>query len=637
MPTSFGSSQVGGLLSDISAASDGTVWGVNSAGDIYQYVGQYFGGTFQQVTGPPVPGGVSAVAVGSATNFWSVDGAGKVYNWESSAVLWEQIHGVVLLDISVASDGTVVGVDGFGNVQSYHGGSWTQIPAPSVPGGFSAIAAVSATKFWGVTSAGDIYHYVGGTWAPVTGSLSDISAASDGTVWGVNKAGDILQYVGGTMPWQQVTGPGVPSGLSVIAVGSATNIWGADDASNIYQFFPLVTQPSGGYSGNANYVFANGSDCASLTGVSAMIVVKDDLVWKSSVGPPGFSIQLNAETHSTQPLNWLQFMIHIGDDQGLWPYINIWQPSSPMAVAVGSQSNIWRLNTVGDIYQCVGGTWGPVNGPALSDISAASDGTVWGVNSAGDIYSQYNQFGGATIWTQVPGPVPGPGVPGGLRVIAVGSATNIWGVDEANNVFQYESSSGQWKLMPGITLLDISVASEDGAVWGVNSAGDMVEYVGRTTPWNPVNGPGVPLVRIAAGNANFIWGLDGAGDIYFYNGGTWETIDGNLSDISAASDGAVWGVNSAGEIYQYYYVGGPLAWQKVPGSFLNPGITASVWGGGTVLHPVANLPQAARIPANYRIIIDLLYATDSSGNVVGADLDRCRRLGQIGEIQRQQG
>lgn len=81
-------------------------------------------------------------------------------------------------------------------------------------------------------------------------------------------------------------------------------------------------------SGYYNYVLANGSRCANLTGVKVTIYFTEDLVWESSNNPhvPGFSVQLNAETNSSQPLDWLQFMTHIGNDQSLYPWINIWGP-----------------------------------------------------------------------------------------------------------------------------------------------------------------------------------------------------------------------------------------------------------------------------------------------------------------------
>jgi hypothetical protein len=84
-------------------------------------------------------------------------------------------------------------------------------------------------------------------------------------------------------------------------------------------------------SGYYNYVLANGSSCATLTGVKATIFFTEDLVWESSSQPnhPGFSIQLNAETKNDQPLDWQQFVVHMGNDQNLWPWINIFEPAGP--------------------------------------------------------------------------------------------------------------------------------------------------------------------------------------------------------------------------------------------------------------------------------------------------------------------
>jgi hypothetical protein len=52
------------------------------------------------------------------------------------------------------------------------------------------------------------------------------------------------------------------------------------------------------------------------------------------------SIQLNAETNNNQKLDWLQFMVHMGDDQGLWPWINIWSGGdNPSALWLQSVAN----------------------------------------------------------------------------------------------------------------------------------------------------------------------------------------------------------------------------------------------------------------------------------------------------------
>jgi Ricin-type beta-trefoil lectin domain-like len=120
--------------------------------------------------------------------------------------------------------------------------------------------------------------------------------------------------------------------------GYDNQLWTVVDGS-----FPSVVEtvpvPPGGYSGSGNYILANGSSCATLTGVKATILFTEDLVWESQVVHPGFSIQLNAETNNNQTLDWLQFVVHMGDDQGLWPWINIWSGSNPQIVWDQSVAN----------------------------------------------------------------------------------------------------------------------------------------------------------------------------------------------------------------------------------------------------------------------------------------------------------
>jgi virginiamycin B lyase len=390
MSVSLAPLKIAGFLSDISVASDGTVWGVNSAGDIYKYVGG---------TAPwkPVPGALKVVAVGAAANTWGLNAAGDIYKYVGGSTGWEKIAGV-LSDISVASDGTVWGVNRAGDIYKYAGGTagWQQ-----VPGALKTVAVGSATNIWGVNSAGGIYKYAGGSvgWEKIPGVLSDISVASDGTVWGVNSSGDIFNYVGGTAAWQQV-----PGALKIIAVGSATNVWALDSAGDIYEYVPAVPEPPGGYIGSANYVLANGSNCTTLTGVRATIRVTEDLVWQSSQGPggPGFSIQLNAEMNSNKPLDWQQFVVHMGDDQGLWPWINIWQPSSPGQA--GSPSILWNqqvANPVANMPQAARIPAGYSIVIALeNDSEGRVTGTTWNVldgsnKSLGSVsYALSNTAGG---------------------------------------------------------------------------------------------------------------------------------------------------------------------------------------------------------------------------------------------------
>jgi hypothetical protein len=181
---------------------------------------------------------------------------------------------------------------------------------------------------------------------------------------------------------------------------------GADDTlwvGPIDSLETLVTQPPGGYQGSANYILANGSNCATLTGVKATIKVTEDLVWQSSQGPGGrgFSIQLNAETDSNQPLNWLQFVVHMGTDKGLWPWINIWNPSGivwdqavanpvaimPQAARIPAGYSIVIALENDSERRVTGATWNVLDGSdkSVGSVSYALSNTAGGGVPPGDL------------------------------------------------------------------------------------------------------------------------------------------------------------------------------------------------------------------------------------------------------------
>ncbi|WP_307784886.1 tectonin domain-containing protein, partial [Streptomyces sp. MBT70] len=68
-------------------------------------------------------------------------------------------------------------------------------------------------------------------------------------------------------------------------------------------------------------------------------------------------------------------------------------------------------------------------------------------------------------------------ISGGLKAIASGSRTTVWGVNSAGNIYHYTNNDASpWVQIPG-GLSDIGVGA-DGTVWGVNSAGNIYRYTG---------------------------------------------------------------------------------------------------------------------------------------------------------------
>ena len=109
---------LGGNPIDIGAAADGTVFVINSNGDIHRYgddeTWKYIQPTWDR------SGSLIAISAGSRTNVWGVHLTGNIYCYTPS------------------SDGP-----------------WVQIP-----GGLSDIGAGVDGAVWGVNSAGNIYHYI---------------------------------------------------------------------------------------------------------------------------------------------------------------------------------------------------------------------------------------------------------------------------------------------------------------------------------------------------------------------------------------------------------------------------------------------------------------------------------------------
>ncbi|MEU9843700.1 tectonin domain-containing protein [Actinomadura sp. NPDC048032] len=72
------------------------------------------------------------------------------------------------------------------------------------------------------------------------------------------------------------------------------------------------------------------------------------------------------------------------------------------------------------------------------------------------------------VWTNIPG---------SLKRIAVGSRTNVWGVNASGQIYRYTNyDANPWIGIDG-SLSDIG-AGADGTVWGVNSAGAIYRYTG---------------------------------------------------------------------------------------------------------------------------------------------------------------
>jgi hypothetical protein len=131
-----------------------------------------------------------------------------------------------LHQISVASDGTVVGVNAANAIFRYNGGgSWAQLP-----GALMQVSVGSALQIWGVNSANQIFRYSGGRWSQIPGALKNVSVNALGQVWGVNSADQIFRY-NPNGSWTNIAGL-----LTQISVGNDGTVVGVNSADQIFRY-----------------------------------------------------------------------------------------------------------------------------------------------------------------------------------------------------------------------------------------------------------------------------------------------------------------------------------------------------------------------------------------------------------------
>jgi len=244
LPEEVSWTQIEGGLKHISVGSDGTIWGVNSADEIWRYNDN------NQWT--KIYGGLSQISVGSASEIYGVNSAGNIFKLTvpssqatSTDATWIQIEGG-LKHISAGSDGTVWGVNSADEIWRYDGNNaWTKIY-----GGLSQISVGSSDHIAGVNSNGDIFKLavsssqattIENIWTfienPNNIIFKHVDISEEGDMWAIDVNDKIYRYICGdgsdSEYWQLIIGGlkqiEVNNNGIVIGVNSNDNIWQTND------------------------------------------------------------------------------------------------------------------------------------------------------------------------------------------------------------------------------------------------------------------------------------------------------------------------------------------------------------------------------------------------------------------------
>jgi hypothetical protein len=516
-----GFQQVPGSLSQLSVGSDGTVWGLSSAGQIWMF-------NPETQTWLQAPGLLTQVTVASNGVVWGLNAAGQIYRYDPATQSWDQIAGI-LSQLAVGADGDVWGINSAGQVFHFSTATQTWV---QIPGALAQLAVGYDGAVWGLNASQQVYRFNPGTqnWQQVGGLLKQVAVGADGDVWGINSAGQTFHFNTLSQQWQN-TG----ASLAKIAVGSASNVWGLDSGGGIWS-----------YNGQAQA-------WNQVPGQLVQIAVGENgAVW--GVNSEQQIYQFVQPTQPTQTFHLLGgslAQVVTGLDGNAWgidasrqvwhfnAQLQSWQqiPGGLSQIAVGFGGNVWGLNAAGQIWLFNPSTpgWGGPLGGLLAQIAVGADGAVWGLNSAGQIW-HFNSFAFVQI-------------PGSLAQLAVGADGTVWGLNSAGQIFRFNPSTQGWDQIPG-SLSQIAVGSANN-VWGINATGQVFRYDSQLQTWDSI--PGV-LTSLAVAFDGTVWGLNSAQQVWRFNVQTqgWDSIAGQMTQISVGADAVVWGLDASGQTYEYW-------------------------------------------------------------------------------------
>jgi len=100
-------------MKHVSVGADGSTWGIeNGTNQVYRWKSK-------ENTWEPVPGTMKHISVGGQNVVWAVGPTNELYHWIEAKKQWESMNTEVgLKQVSVAADGTVIGMGSGSNIDA---------------------------------------------------------------------------------------------------------------------------------------------------------------------------------------------------------------------------------------------------------------------------------------------------------------------------------------------------------------------------------------------------------------------------------------------------------------------------------------------------------------------------------------
>jgi hypothetical protein len=255
----------------------------------------------------------------------------------------------------------------------------------------------------------------------------------------------------------------VPGKLASIAVGGtqtgAVAVWGLDSAQNIYAFDGLLFDH---IPGSLSQISADGLLVCGINTSSDVFCTEG--TGFNFVQLPGKLTQISAHGNAIWGINASHDVYQFDFSSQTFKQV----PGKLMQIAVDAIPGVNPAAAVGisadqNIYLYDGTQFVQIPGQ-LTQIAVGGAGMeVWGINASQQVY-RFNSDNNTFVQ-----------VPGSLKMISVGGPVGhvgVWGLNAANNVFEFVEGTG-FVQIPG-QLTQIAIFGDN--VWGINSNQDVFRF-----------------------------------------------------------------------------------------------------------------------------------------------------------------
>jgi hypothetical protein len=179
-------------LAVLSATSGKDVWALDGAGNIFRQNGDPANWNPQAVAGGPL----QAISAAQDGTVWGITTAGVPVRYSDGSG-WQSFPSAFKpASLAVQNSQTVYGLDGKGNVYAYNPDEgWAELPAMA---GVVSLAVGADGAAWGITSDGHAALWTGEAWFTTGALVKQLAVISGEALWAIDNDGNAVQMAGPT-------------------------------------------------------------------------------------------------------------------------------------------------------------------------------------------------------------------------------------------------------------------------------------------------------------------------------------------------------------------------------------------------------------------------------------------------------